>query len=192
MGRPLDEVDLSRVTSGDPDAWEHFVPAAASLARAVIRRLLARHRLGDHTDDVVQEVFVRLCRNDFRLLKSYDSARASLSTWLGVIASAAAIDFLRAQARHAAEPLDTSIGRAATLDSMPGSDRLELPPDLLTPRQRIILRLSYEQDLDVPEIARLLNIQAQTVRSMRHKAIERLRAWYGASRGGDDLVTRDE
>ena len=41
--------------------------------------------------DAAQDVFVRLCAGDFRLLKTYDPARASLATWLAVVARSAAV-----------------------------------------------------------------------------------------------------
>ncbi|MCI0459259.1 MAG: hypothetical protein L0Z62_20105, partial [Gemmataceae bacterium] len=53
--------------------------------------------------------------------------------------------------------------------------RLALPPALLTARQSLILKLLYEDDLDVNEVAELLNIEPQSVRSQRHKALVQLR-----------------
>jgi RNA polymerase sigma-70 factor (ECF subfamily) len=53
---------------------------------------------------------------------------------------------------------------------------LELPPDLLPARQALILKMLFEQDLPVEDVAKLLRIEAQTVRSLKHKALTRLRA----------------
>jgi RNA polymerase sigma factor (sigma-70 family) len=58
-------------------------------------------------------------------------------------------------------------------------DRLTYPPELLSPRQREILALLYDRDMDVAEIAAKLAIDAQTVRSMHHKAMVKLRAHFG-------------
>jgi len=54
-----------------------------------------------------------------------------------------------------------------------------LPEALLSPRQREILALLYDRDMDVAEIAAKLAIDAQTVRSMHHKAMVKLRAHFG-------------
>ena len=58
-------------------------------------------------------------------------------------------------------------------------DRLSYPQELLSPRQREILALIYDRDMDVAEIAARLRIDAQTVRSMHHKAMLKLRAHFG-------------
>ena len=46
---------------------------------------------------------------------------------------------------------------------------------MLTDRQTLILKLLYDEDKDVSEIAEVLKVDAQTVRSTHHKALLRLR-----------------
>lgn len=84
-----------RVCRGEPDAWRAFVTAAGPLIRGVIWQLLARAGRADDVADVLQEVFVRLVRDDFSVLRRYDPARARLGTWLGVVATSTAVDWLR-------------------------------------------------------------------------------------------------
>ena len=89
----LNQIDLRALAAGNKRAWDAFVAAAAPLINAVVRRTLATYRLSeDDVMDAAQDVFVRLCANDFRLLKTYDPARAGLSTWLAVVARSAAVD----------------------------------------------------------------------------------------------------
>jgi RNA polymerase sigma-70 factor (ECF subfamily) len=76
---------LSALTAGDKPTWDRWVIAALPLVRAVVHRALAT------PDDAtlagaVQEVFVRLHADDYRLLRTFDPARASLATWLAVVA----------------------------------------------------------------------------------------------------------
>ncbi len=173
----LEHTPLDRLVAGDKAAWDAFVGDAAPIVRAVIRRtLLAAGREHD-VADVTQDAFVRLCRDGFRLLREYDPARAKLSTWLGVIATSAAIDHLRR-----ADPLGTPLEDVAesalpTVAPAEPNRPLALPPDLLTARQILILRLLYEDECTVEEAARALGIEAQTIRSQRHKAFAKLRAW---------------
>ena len=54
-------------------------------------------------------------------------------------------------------------------------EKLKIPPGLLTERQTLILKYLYDEERDVAEIAQLLKIDAQTVRSTHHKALLRLR-----------------
>ena len=58
--------------------------------------------------------------------------------------------------------------------------KLKLPEALLSPRQREILAMLYDRDMEVAEIAGALGIDPQTVRSAHHKAMIKLRAHFKA------------
>ncbi|WIM13153.1 sigma-70 family RNA polymerase sigma factor [Enhydrobacter sp.] len=170
----LGQIDLRSLTAGHKRTWDAFVQAAAPLIHAVVRRSLNSHRLGeDDVLDTAQNVFVRLCANDFRLLKTYDPARAGLSTWLAVVARSAAVDFLRRR-RQATTAID-DIPEAALAVEDRHVEKLRIPDGLLTERQTLILKFLYDEERDVAEVAQLLKIDAQTVRSTHHKALLRLR-----------------
>ena len=73
----LNQIDLGTLATGNKRAWDNFVVLAAPLINAVVRRALTSYRLNEEdVMDAAQDVFVRLCANDFRLLKTYDPARA--------------------------------------------------------------------------------------------------------------------
>ena len=57
-------------------------------------------------------------------------------------------------------------------------EKLRIPEGLLTARQILILRYLYNEERDVVEIAQLLSVDAQTIRSTHHKALLRLRAHF--------------
>lgn len=128
-------------------------------------------------EDLMQEVFLRLCRDDFRLLRSYDPARASLSTWLTIVARSTVRDALR---RRRAEmvPIDMVPEGRLAIDPVEPVQKLKLPEALLSPRQREILAMLYDREMDVAEVAAALGIDPQTVRSAHHKAIVKLRAHF--------------
>ena len=174
--RHFQDSDLAGLLAGERHAWERFVPHAAAIMRGVIRRTLLKSGRSEDTADCLQEAFLKLCRNDFALLRRYDPARATLSTWLGVIAASVALDSLR-RVPPPPMPLDEAPEPAAHSSSEPGNDRLDLPRNLLPPRQALILKMIYEDGHDVAEVSRLLGIEAQTVRSLRHKALTRLREY---------------
>jgi RNA polymerase sigma factor (sigma-70 family) len=170
----LNQIDLRTLTAGNKRAWDGFVAAAAPLIHAVVRRALASYRLGeDDVLDAAQDVFVRLCANDYRLIKTYDPARAGISTWLAVVSRSAAIDHVRRR-RQATEALD-DVPEASLAVEDRHIEKLKIPVGLLTDRQTLILKLLYDQDQDVSEVAQVLKIDAQTVRSTHHKAMLRLR-----------------
>ena len=170
----LSQIDLQSLAAGHKRTWDAFVVAASPLINAVVRRALATYRLSeDDVMDAAQDVFVRLCANDFRLLKTYDPARAGLSTWLAVVSRSAAVDFARRR-RQATSPIDDVPESALGVEDR-HVEKLKIPEGLLTERQTLILKCLYDEERDVAEVARLLKIDAQTVRSTHHKALLRLR-----------------
>ena len=169
---------LTNCLRGQKWAWDAFVQRYAPVIMAAVGRILsARGSASDRqiAEDISQDVFVRLIKSDFRLLRTYDPGRASLTTWLTIIARSSAIDFLRRRQLRTVS-LDQAPVIVAPAQSPQLSSGLEqLPASLLSPRQKLILQLVFDRQMDTAAIAKLLGISAQTVRSTRHKAIERLR-----------------
>jgi RNA polymerase sigma-70 factor (ECF subfamily) len=168
--------DLDALLAGDKAAWDRFVAQASRVVFAAVHRRLGPAGRSDEAEDVVQEVFVKLCRGDFKLLRGFAPARAKLSTFLTVVATTTAIDHLRRnrQASHAVEDLPESL-----LSQDPDYvERVKIPEGLLSGRQKAVMTLLYDRDMDAAEAANLLGIDPQTVRSMHHKALTKLRAHF--------------
>ena len=161
---------------GDGVAWESFVRRYGGLIIAAVRGVAASP---GEVEDLTQEVFLRLCKDDFRLLRSYDPARAGLSTWLTIVARSTARDALRRR-RVEAVPLEAVPEAQLAVAPVEPVRKLKLPEALLSPRQREILAMLYDREMDVAEIARALGIDPQTVRSAHHKAMLKLRAHFKA------------
>jgi RNA polymerase sigma factor (sigma-70 family) len=170
----LNQIDLRALATGSKRTWDAFVAASTPLINAVVRRSLATYRLSeDDVLDAAQDVYLRLCTKDFRLLKTYDPTRAGLSTWLAVVARSAAVDFARRR-KQATSPIDDVPESFLAVEDR-HVEKLKIPDGLLTERQTLILKCLYDEERDVAEIAQLLKIDAQTVRSTHHKALLRLR-----------------
>jgi RNA polymerase sigma factor (sigma-70 family) len=133
-------------------------------------------------EDLTQDVFVRLCKDDFRLLRSYDPGRASLSTWITIVARSTARDGLRRR-RAESVPIDAVPEAQLAIDPVEPVEKLKLPDALLSPRQREILAMLYDREMEVAEIARALGIDPQTVRSAHHKAMLKLRVHFRGNEG---------
>jgi RNA polymerase sigma-70 factor (ECF subfamily) len=159
---------------GEKAAWNAFVRRYGGLVVAAVRGVAMAHA---DVEDLTQEVFVRLCKDDFRLLRSYDPARASLSTWITIVARSTARDGLRRR-RPEGVPLDAVPEAQLAIDPVEPVQKLKLPEALLSPRQRQILAMLYDQEMDVAEIAHALGIDPQTVRSAHHKAMVKLRVHF--------------
>jgi RNA polymerase sigma-70 factor (ECF subfamily) len=160
--------------NGDRAAWEGFVRRYGGLIVAAVRGVAPAH--GD-IEDLAQEVFVRLCKDGFRLLRTYDPARAGLTTWLTIVARSTARDALRRR-RVESVPIEAVPEAQLAVDPVEPVRKLKLPEALLSPRQREILAMLYDKEMDVAEIARALGIDPQTVRSAHHKAMLKLRAHF--------------
>ncbi len=164
---------LSRLVRGDKAAWDRFVGDYSGLILASVRRVVGQ--LAD-VDDIAQDVFVRLCKDDYRLLKQFDPSRAALSTWLTIISRSVAHDGIRRK-RGISQSLDET--PEALLSVEPAiREQIKIPEGLLSPRQKLILAMLYDHEMDVAEIAAELDIDAQTVRSTHHKAMRKLRAHF--------------
>ncbi len=173
--------DLSRLVAGDKAEWDRFVQRYARVIYAAVQRRLLPAGRGHEVDDVAQDVFVKLCRREFHLLRSYDPGRAKLSTWLTVIASSTSIDHLRRQSAPTTA-LDAVPEAAMAVDPKP-FERIKIPANLLSPRQGLVLELLYRRELEVAEAAEVLGVDPQTVRSTHHKALVKLRAHFREETG---------
>jgi DNA-directed RNA polymerase specialized sigma24 family protein len=170
------EDQLEALARGEKGAWEAFVRRYAGLVVAAVRGIA---REGTEVEDLVQEVFLRLCRDDFRLLRSYDPARAQLSTWVTIIARSTARDAMRRH-RPVVVPIEAIPEGRLAVDPVEPVRPLKLPQALLSPRQREILTMLYDREMEVAEVATALGIDPQTVRSAHHKAMVKLRAHFKA------------
>jgi RNA polymerase sigma factor (sigma-70 family) len=183
-------IDLGALIRGEKSAWDGFVRRYAGLVLSAVRGVA---RDGSDVEDLVQEVFTRLCKDDFRLVKAYDPARAGITTWLTIVARSTARDALRRR-QPAVTPID-GVPEALLAVEDRHVEPLKLPPDLLSPRQKLVLSMIYDKDMDVAEIAAALGIDPQTVRSTHHKAMLKLRGHFavegnpGAAGGAPGKLT---
>jgi RNA polymerase sigma factor (sigma-70 family) len=166
---------------GDRGAWQGFVRQYGGLIVAAVRGIAP---VSGEIEDLTQEVFVRLCKDGFRLLRSYDPSRAALSTWLTIVARSTARDALRRR-RLESVPIENVPEAQLAVDPVEPVRKLKLPDALLSPRQREILGMLYDLEMDVAEVARALGIDPQTVRSAHHKAMLKLRAHFKADLEGN-------
>ena len=168
--------ELDALARGDKGAWEAFVRRYAGLVAAAVRGVA---REAAEIEDLAQEVFLRLCKDDFRLLRSYDPARAGLSTWITIVARSTARDAMR-RYRPVLTPIEAVPEGRLAVDPVEPIQKLKLPDALLSPRQREILTMLYDREMEVAEIAAAFGIDPQTVRSAHHKAMVKLRAHFRA------------
>lgn len=151
------------------------LPPVSQLYRRHRTRALAiaRRILGDaeEAEDVVQEVFVRLCRG----LGRFDG-KAAYSTWLYRVMVNSSINTLRARRRRErlsqvgsppVTPEEQAIGSEM-------SSQLESALREVSERHRQVLWLREVRGLSYPEIAGLLRIPEGTVKSALNRGRSQL------------------
>ena len=179
----MDEL-LKQCLDGRSGAWDAFVARYAPVILTAVRHTLRTYSPSiarQASEDIVQDVFVKLIDRDFRLLRTHDPSRSSLATWLTIVTRSTTIDSLRRKRLY-----NISLEQAPPIEAssenrqQPSNATKDLPLGLLTPRQRLIIQLLFDRAMFPEDIARLLGIAPQTVRSSKHKAIQRLREHFGS------------
>lgn len=163
---------VARIASGDTGA------PVAELSRRYGRQLFrfgVKH-LGNEglAEEMVQETFVRLWRTAGR----FDADKASVSTYLYVLARSVAADIYKRPSSRPFFP-DSSISEQAImadsvdqiLDSMVIRDALET----LAPGQAEVIRLVHEEGLTQSQIAKRLNVPLGTVKTRAFHGMRALR-----------------
>ena len=173
----LEQTDFTALCAGDDRAWSRFVLAARPVLEAAVRRTFTRQGLTPDAglfQDAVGDTLERLSARDFALLKGFEPGRGSLSAFLAVVAGSTASNTLRSARRHPAGDLDKAPEPAAPA-RLKSSIKDLVPDGLLTDRERLVLVLSFDRDLDGPDIASVLSISGNTVRVLKARALKKLR-----------------
>jgi RNA polymerase sigma-70 factor (ECF subfamily) len=177
---PADEAIIQLVQAGrEQEAFERLVPAyrrrVFGLAFSILRDRAA-------AEDLAQEVFVKL----WQALPRYDG-RAKLSTWIYAITRNAAISAMRAR-RPVLSMSDPAVqeaveGLAAPVRPEAGDRALRRSIEALPERQRQAVTLYYLDERPVEEVAEMMGLPANTVKTHLHRARARLAAVLAAEGG---------
>jgi RNA polymerase sigma-70 factor (ECF subfamily) len=178
---------IARARSGDHDAFGDLV----TRCQRRIWRVCRQYVDPDEADNACQETFVKA----FTRLGSFDG-RSAFTTWLTRIAINTCLDSLR-RARRAPLVADgEDQEHSSILDSVShdGADpeatsmhrqtvrRLREVESLLPAGQRRIFRLRFHAEMELEEIAEVLDVHVGTVKTQLHRAVHRVRQELGAFR----------
>ena len=162
---------IERAARGDMAAFEEIYRAAAGMVYATALRITANTA---DADEVTQDVFVKIFQNLRRF-----QFRSSLKTWIYRITVNTAINAYRRGQREAGRRADFDVALATTgvaahqYEVLEHKDRQALADRLLArlnPEQRACLVLREIQGLRYEEIAEVLNVNVNTVRSRLRRA----------------------
>ncbi len=160
---------LGRAAAGDSAAFEEIVRTHQSMVFGVACHFL---RDSGRAEEVAQEAFLRLYQNLGRI-----ESQTHLLQWLRKVTWRCAIDELRRAGRGKETPLEDAPEPVAP--DPPGDlllkERLLKLVASLPPRARMMVILRYQEDLDLAEIARTMDVPLNTVKSGLSRALAVLR-----------------
>jgi len=138
------------------------------------------YRLSARADaeDLTQQTFERA----LKAWERYDASRASVSTWLLVIARNLLVDHRRADRASRQRPLDELDGDHAALAGALDRPDMGLEPALeralaaLGDGQRELIALRFGGELNGPEIAELTGLSLANVQQILSRSLRRMRA----------------
>ena len=151
----------------------------------VVLRIVFNH---DDTDDVLQNVFVKVWKNISRF-----RGDSKLSTWMYSIATNEALSFLRKERRNQKVPLSTEeYDLASTLESDPYFDGDELMRDFmaaidkLPEKQKVTFEMRYFEELPYGEISEITGTSVGALKANYHHAVKKLEKYLGIVDDPDD------
>jgi len=173
---PTDEAIIQLVQAGrGREAFDQLVPAyrrrVFGLAYSILRERTA-------AEDLAQEVFVKL----WQALPRYDG-RAKLSTWVYAITRNAAVSALRSRRRSVSMSDEGVLAEVEAIAAAPGAEPgdagLRRQVEALPEKQRQAVTLYYLDERPVDEVAEMMGIPVNTVKTHLHRARASLAAALG-------------
>ena len=183
----LEELELigGRIAD-DPAAWRQFNAKYSRLIYRCITKVTGRFSSVTSADDVTEiysMLALQLLNQDKRKLRSFDADRGCrFSSWIGMLSTHAAYDFLRIRRRSpiASDAKDAESVAASCdspFDSALNRQRAALVADVVksfSSKDQTFMSLYFSQGLEPEEVAVRMNISVKTVYSKKHKLTARL------------------
>ena len=179
----LEKTLIAGCLNGEKAAWDAFVQQYSSLVHHTIRKTLTLHHTESRDEvieDLYQEFFISVLQNNCRKLSQFRGyGGCTLASWLRVVASRLTIDFLRKQPAPTVEVTEAfASDEADASDSLIDREKemsLSQALDGLSPRDRLIIQLSFRQALPPEEIAAILKMSIGAVYTQKSRILDKLR-----------------
>jgi len=184
---------LARCLNGEREASELFVRRFSGLIYHCVQRTLAAKGIpfsNQDLEDLHNTIFLYLFENRCRKLGQYQGKNGcSPASWLRVVAVRIVLNHLRDNRAHGALRQDEQ----APFENLSDQDRDALGPlalmeqaerlrllqgaiQRLSPRDRLFMRLYFEDGLGLEEVASALGISVQNAYTVKRRAVERIRS----------------
>lgn len=166
----MDENDLLQIKNGNRNAFAQCVRLYQNMVYSI-----AYHNLGEPStaQDIAQEVFIQMHRDIGRI-----ESLQHLLFWLRRITAHRCIDHVR-RTRHWKVESETDIPDNRTIEKKddPLLDTILRNLVLALPaKQRMIMTLRFQEDMMPSEIAEVLEIPVNTVKSIIQRALQSIQS----------------
>ena len=174
---------LAGCLNGEKRAWDAFVLQYSALVYHTIRKTFSLYHVEarqELIEDLFQEFFLSILREDFRKLRQFWGDRGcSLASWLSFLAARLTIDFFRNQRPPTVEVPDSlpsvQPDPSDSLMDTEQASRLSQALEGLPPRDRLFLELYYRKGLSPEEIAAILKVSVSAVYTQKSRILAKLR-----------------
>jgi RNA polymerase sigma-70 factor (ECF subfamily) len=172
---------LARMLMKRPDAWKEFHRRFDRLVYRCIHKVTGRFSSVVSSEDV-REIYAMFLMNitarDMHKLRCFQPERGNkLSSWIGLLATNTAWDYLRSVARRPqttelAEAEDMRASMADPCDMVLAKERWAIVNETLetfSSKDRRFVKLYYVEGMTPEQVAQAMEISVKTVYSKKHK-----------------------
>lgn len=168
-----DNALIKRCQNGERQAFEELIRRYYGYVSGFLLKMTADETL---TEDLTQDTFLKMICNIERFAPD---GRATFGTWLITIARNVYIDHLRRHRIPFADvdtlPLTDERDMTDEVEQRAEYERLLRAIDTLPPEQGLAIRLKYEEELTLAEIAERFGVPSKTIKSRIHDGTVKLR-----------------
>jgi RNA polymerase sigma-70 factor (ECF subfamily) len=177
---------LAGLLNSDEATWRRFHTQYDRLIYRCIRKVTHGFTAVVRSEDereIYGNLVVQLLSNDKRKLRSFDPDRGSrLGTWLGLLATHAAYDYLRSLRREVprvplCEAETASYEGSSPFDQVERKERSRMVKHLvgkLSVKDQMFVSLYFNRGMSPEDVADAMRISVKTVYSKKHKIQSRL------------------
>jgi len=177
----LDRRLVDRCLKREPAAWHEFVDRYAGVFLHVVRHVAHARSIAleaADVDDLIAEVFSRLCDDDFRILRHF-RGRSSLPTYLVVVARRIVVNQLARRAaimhRRSQRPIADIVRELPPELRIDNHEEVEQLLERLKGREAQLVRGFYLDAKSYDELSVELGIPLNSVGPTLHRILKKLR-----------------
>jgi RNA polymerase sigma-70 factor (ECF subfamily) len=189
---------IARCVAGEADGWRELMKKYGALVAHAVRNTFLRvlkQADASLVDDAIQAVWLSLCADQCRRLRGFES-KAALSTWLTVLSTRRALDYIRSEMRKGSMRhvhLDDEDRDLMKELQMPEAEEhysldevfgLYEAMDKLASADKLILKMYYLDGLSYRSIAAVMKVAPNTVSSYILRARDKLKKCIKEGSGG--------